>query len=50
MPSEYTGIEGSSIYFTCEIDKAPNLFEVKWFKNGKQLYINTTSLENIGFT
>ena len=49
MPSEYTGIEGSSIYFTCEIDKAPNLFEVKWFKNGKQLYINTTSLENIGF-
>lgn len=47
MPSVYTGIEGSSVYFTCEIEKSPNLFQVKWFKNDKQLFINTTSLENV---
>ena len=45
MPLINTGIEHTSAYLTCQIKSVPKEFQVRWFRNGDELLINTSSLK-----
>ncbi len=46
MPANYTAIENTVVFLTCEIESVPNYFDVKWFRNDQELFINRTNLED----
>lgn len=48
MPKSYTALENSNFSMTCGIDSVPGVFTARWFKNGKELFINKTTLNDQG--